>query len=168
MSLYGIDETGDYYRRKWDFVKKLAESAKMRRVLVTGSRTWTDGRIIARAFLGLLDLGEPITIVHGACERGADALAHERAHPLGFGVERHPADWKKHGHAAGPIRNREMVATLDPERDLVLAFWDGASKGTLGTIKLARDRGVTVRVYRSDGHYAEYRKDSLTTFEPML
>lgn len=123
----------------------------MKRVLVTGSRTWTNGAAIAGALSSLLDLNEPITIVHGACKRGADDIAHRLANALGLGIERHPADWKTHGRGAGPIRNRDMVDSLDPATDLVLAFWDGKSPGTLNTIELARDRHVTVKVFKSDG-----------------
>ena len=45
-----------------------------------------------------------------------------------------PADWKKYGKSAGPIRNREMLK-MDP--DIVLIFHDDPknSKGTKDCVK---------------------------------
>ncbi len=121
----------------------------MRRVLVTGSRSWRRKYPILRE-IDRLNRDETL-IVHGACRTGADAIADFYARALRFKIERYPADWKKHGRAAGPIRNREMVNSLRPGRDIVLAFWDGESPGTLGTIELARDRGIAVTVFKPDG-----------------
>jgi len=47
------------------------------RVLVTGSRTWTDEQAIRTALASVIRLHGPerVTVVHGACPRGADALA---------------------------------------------------------------------------------------------
>lgn len=41
-----------------------------------------------------------------------------------------PAEWNKHGKAAGPIRNSQMVEA----GDLLLAWWDGQSRGTKNII----------------------------------
>lgn len=53
-------------------------------------------------------------------------------------------DWKKHGKAAGMIRNTDIVK----DSDVVLAFWDGKSKGTLDSIKKAKQFGKLVEVYK--------------------
>ena len=51
-----------------------------------------------------------------------------------------PAEWKKHGKAAGPIRNRKMLQ--DGKPDLVLAFPGG--RGTANMVELATDAGIRV------------------------
>lgn len=88
------------------------------RVLVTGSRDWTEPSVIFDALVGetatMIDV-----IVHGACPTGADAMADYWAKIYGFRVERHPADWEKFGKAAGFKRNAEMVAL---GADVCLAF----------------------------------------------
>jgi hypothetical protein len=61
---------------------------------------------------------------------------------LGYEVEVFEADWRL-GRRAGPERNVRM---LDTKPDLVLAFWDGQSRGTRHTISEARRRNITVRV----------------------
>lgn len=50
------------------------------------------------------------------------------------------ADWTKHGKAAGPIRNKQMLDEGKP--DLVIAFPGGA--GTANMVKLAEEAGVKV------------------------
>ena len=67
---------------------------------------------------------------------------HRRAR-LGYGAARHPADWDKHGKAAGMIRNREMVAL---GADICLAFPIGRSPGTRACIREAQRAGIPVRV----------------------
>lgn len=84
------------------------------RILVTGGRDYTDRAAVARALRHLAALyihgarPEEITLVHGDAT-GADTLAAAVAVKLGWKVEAHPADWKQHGAAAGPIRNQAMV-----------------------------------------------------------
>jgi hypothetical protein len=111
----------------------------LRRVLVCGSRTWTDGARIGRR---LAQLPPGVVIVTGGSV-GADHLAAREAHALGLKVELHPADWIKHGSRAGFIRN---VAMLDSGVQLVLAFWDGQSPGTKHTIREAGRRSIPVEV----------------------
>ena len=104
------------------------------RVLVTGSRTWTDQAAIFAALDGVLREHQMVTVVHGACREGADAIAREwvinsghwewvnassHSRPGMVQAEPHPADWKTHGKAAGFIRNAEMVAA---GADRCLAF----------------------------------------------
>ena len=77
------------------------------RVLVTGSRTWTDEEAIADALAGHWHDGNAL-LVTGACPRGADEIAERIWRSRGGLVERHPADWHT-GRAAGMRRNAAMV-----------------------------------------------------------
>jgi hypothetical protein len=111
------------------------------KVLVCGDRFWTDKDKI-RARLAQLPAGT--IILHGAA-RGADSIAAGIAQSLGFEVRAFPADWNKHGKAAGPIRNREM---LNEKPDLVIAFHPNLaqSKGTKDTVGEAKRRGIPVEL----------------------
>lgn len=111
------------------------------KVLVTGSRDWTDEAVIHQA-LSSLPAGS--SVIHGAA-RGADTIADRVAKSLGFAVRSYPADWPKYGKPAGMIRNREMLEKERP--DLVLAFPMPGSKGTWGMVRIARVAGVTVRIF---------------------
>lgn len=59
----------------------------------------------------------------------------------GITVEPHPADWKRHGRAAGPIRNQKM---LEEKPEMVVAFPGG--KGTADMVKKAGQAGIEVFV----------------------
>jgi hypothetical protein len=120
----------------------------MFRILITGSRDWTDESTLYNAISDLKNWynfqWEDVVIVHGDCPTGADALADHFASQADLTTERHPADWEQFGKFAGPKRNQEMV---DAGADVVLAFPKGLSKGTRGTIKKAQDAGLTVKIY---------------------
>ena len=115
------------------------------RVLVTGSREWTDRGVIRHA---LETLPRDTVIIHGAA-RGVDRIAGEIATELGFMVEPYPADWGTYGRkAAGPIRNRQMLVEGKP--DVVYAFHDDLwkkSKGTKNMANQALHAGVPVILY---------------------
>lgn len=115
------------------------------RVIVTGSRDWTDRGAVRRALAAVADeRGWPgMTVVHGACSTGADVFASQWARDVLLREERWPADWERFGRAAGPRRNAAMVAA---GADLVLAFPLGRSYGTRGCMRLAAAAGIEVRV----------------------
>jgi hypothetical protein len=108
------------------------------RVLVTGSRDWTDGAAIREALRPYS--GEPYrTLMHGGCQ-GADKLAAIEAKKLGWRVVAYPADWRL-GPKAGPERNQRMV---DVGADLCLAFPLPGSRGTYDCAARARRAGIPV------------------------
>ncbi len=114
------------------------------KTLVCGSRDWEDIHAIR---IRMVKLPPHTEIIHGGAP-GADSIAGFLAADLGFTVHVFPADWKKHGKAAGPIRNRLM---LDECPDLVLAFQRRGSRGTQDTIDEAVRRGIAVEVLTPGG-----------------
>ena len=117
------------------------------RLLVTGSRTWDDTRAIDPALAVILARHpEGVLLVHGACRRGADAIAAAyAAHTPGYRTEAHPASWHRHGRTAGHLRNAEMVGL---GADGCVAFLRGVGPGTAATVRLARAAGIPVWLYR--------------------
>jgi hypothetical protein len=114
-----------------------------RRVLITGSRTWTDTATLRAALADAWAAGARV-LVSGACPTGADALAEQCWRRWGGQIERHPADWSRHGRAAGFRRNAAMVATRP---DLCLAFIHNNSRGASHTAGLAEHTGIPTRRY---------------------
>jgi hypothetical protein len=109
------------------------------RVLITGSRTWTDAAVIARALADLhREYGDRLVVVHGACRTGADRIADGWARRHGVRVEAYPADWVT-GRGAGPARNARMVDTAPAA---CLAFIRDGSAGATGCADLAEQAGV--------------------------
>lgn len=68
----------------------------MLKVLVTGSRNWTDVEAIRRDLSGF---PADTLIIHGAA-RGADAIANRVAKEYGYSIARFPARWSKDGRKA--------------------------------------------------------------------
>lgn len=120
------------------------------RILVTGSRNWTDRDAVFNALTDVLtECGHPAdaVVVHGACPTGADRMADEIwSGFLGYPVERHPADWSRFGRGAGPRRNQEMV---DLGADLCLAFLVPGSRGTADCVTRAERAGIPVRKFEA-------------------
>lgn len=120
------------------------------RVLITGSRGWTNREFLwsrLGALLSSVPQGEVLTIVHGAA-RGADTLARqwvEFAQRVGHDVDQevHPylSGW---GRAGGHVRNQAMV---DAGADLVLAFILDNSPGATSLVDKARKAGLLIEEF---------------------
>lgn len=119
----------------------------MFKILVCGSRTARDYEYVKELLFDLTKVfaedDSPLIIVGGAA--GVDSFAEKAAIDLGINYVVYPADWTRYGNAAGPIRNQEMLDKEDP--NLVVAIWDGESRGTLDMIKKSIKYGVDVVVY---------------------
>lgn len=114
------------------------------RILITGSRDWQDANAIHWAIMSVIcKTPGPHIVVHGDC-RGADTLAAKVAADMGCAVEAHPADWRQHGNAAGPIRNHHMVSL---GADICLAFPTYNSTGTWDCVRKAVDAGIHTRIF---------------------
>ena len=51
-------------------------------------------------------------------------------------------DWAKYKRGAGVVRNKQIVEAFD----LIIAFWDGKSKGTKNSINTAKKMDKEVRI----------------------
>lgn len=117
------------------------------RILVTGSRSWTDQDIIHLTLHYLTRKHPDVVVVHGHCPRGADAIADRWARRNGVQVEQHPADWSAQGNAAGMIRNANMVKL---GADICLAFIKDKSRGASHCLGLAEKAGIDVLSWRTN------------------
>lgn len=88
------------------------------RILITGSRDWTDRRaiedILTAAGALAIASGQRLVVVHGACPTGADRIADAWARwhqnrGQAFDIEEHPARDFGPWPACGPRRNAHMV-----------------------------------------------------------
>jgi hypothetical protein len=106
------------------------------RVAIVGSRDFPSEQRVRAYVDALFEEGDdpslrPVIVSGGA--RGVDSWACQAALARGWEVDVHPADWDTYGKSAGYRRNQDIVLSSD----LVVAFWDGKSKGTRHSIDLA-------------------------------
>lgn len=99
--------------------------------IIAGSRDVQDFRVVEQAFnAASLQLPAVTEIVSGTA-RGVDRLGEQLTGVKNIPVQRFPADWDKYGKGAGHIRNKQMADYAD----VLIAIWDGKSKGTDNMIK---------------------------------
>lgn len=111
----------------------------MIRVLVCGGRDYTNYKRLNQV-LDIHNIATPFTVVIEGDAKGADRLAGQWARDRKIPLEVYPAEWKKYGNSAGPIRNQRMLEQGKP--DLVIAFH--GSSGTANMISKAKAAGIKV------------------------
>ena len=111
------------------------------KVIIAGGREFNNFGYLEDE-LNVLRDGCGIEVVCGEA-KGADELGKEYAFRNSFPVASFPANWAEHGKAAGPIRNKEMAEYAD----ILVAFWDGKSRGTKNMIDAALKYNLEVHVF---------------------
>lgn len=120
------------------------------RIIVCGGRYFSDRSVVFWALDLLHSRREIMLVIHGDC-RGADRLARSWARRHEVPDLSFRAQWHRHGDAAGPIRNRQMLEDgWMGKIDGVIAFPGGA--GTADMVQQAALRGLKIwRPVRADG-----------------
>lgn len=118
----------------------------MYKVIIAGGRNFNNFELLDSEVSSILNsmINIPMDefeIVSGLAP-GADTLGKEFAKLNNFKLTEFPADWKKYGTAGGPIRNKEMAEYAD----MLIAFWDGKSKGTKNMIELAKKNNLKIHI----------------------
>jgi predicted Rossmann fold nucleotide-binding protein DprA/Smf involved in DNA uptake len=108
------------------------------KIAIVGSRDFHDPQAVTDF---VASLPSDAVIVSGGA-RGVDTWAERAALARGLSVEVHKANWDAYGKRAGFVRNFLIVKSADR----VVAFWDGRSKGTAHSIRVAREIGKDVQV----------------------
>ena len=127
------------------------------RIIVAGGRDFADYNLLFNSLMNVLtDLEEVNTVenksqiefISGTC-RGADVLGEQFAYNFGYSVKRFPAKWDELGKRAGYVRNCDMAKyASEADHGILVAFWDGISKGTRNMIEIAKRYGLDVKVVK--------------------
>ena len=106
------------------------------KIAIIGSRDFDNIELfdfsISRIF-ETYEISNPEIVSGGA--KGADSFAKALAVKNNLPYKEFLPDWKAYGKSAGPKRNKQIVEYSD----LIIAFWDGKSKGTLSSIQFAKE-----------------------------
>lgn len=107
------------------------------KVAVIGSRSWKDVDISPF-------LPKDVTEIVSGGAVGVDTVAREYALAHGLKLTEFLPDYQRFGRRAPLVRNIEIIEYAD----LVLAFWDGSSRGTAFVFRECDKRGIECRVHR--------------------
>lgn len=109
------------------------------KLAIIGSRTFNDYYAAEQVFLKEFREQDITEIVSGGA-KGADLIGKDIAVNFKLKYKEFLPDWQKFGRSAGFRRNQDIIDYCD----LVLAFWDGKSKGTANSIDIATRQGKKV------------------------
>lgn len=119
------------------------------KIIFAGGRDFKDSRLALSEFLLFSNeiteeygLVEPFSEVVSGGARGADLVGEMVAKMCHLPVTRFIPNWDGLGKRAGFVRNSEMADYAD----VLLAFWDGVSRGTKHMIDVAIKKGLIVKV----------------------
>jgi hypothetical protein len=120
----------------------MTKQADTVRIIIAGSRSFTDyKKLMLECDQYIEGCILEIEIVSGTAA-GADQLGERYASERGYEVKRFPPDWNKFGKRAGYLRNKDMA----DYSDVLIAFWDGESRGTKHMIDIAKADGLIVNI----------------------
>ena len=109
------------------------------KVAIIGSRSLTNVEISKY-------IPENVTEIISGGAIGIDTLAEEVADKRRISKSIIRPEYDKYGKKAPLIRNKEIVKRAE----LVIAFWDGKSRGTKFTIDYAKKLNKEVKIYIAD------------------
>ena len=126
----------------------------MMRIIIAGSRSVSESDV--REAVQSCSWAGFVTAVVSGTARGADTYGEMWAKENRLDIHRYPADWKKHGKRAGPLRN----AVMSESAEGLIAVWDGESRGTRSMIDLAAERGLRIAIFNTQTRLIEERAAS--------
>jgi predicted Rossmann fold nucleotide-binding protein DprA/Smf involved in DNA uptake len=113
------------------------------KVAIVGSRHFSEPDRVADY---VRSLPAKASILTGSAS-GVDAAATKAAREKGIPVQVMPASFDEMADASkAAARNQRLVDACD----VLVAFWDGGSKGTRATVERALDSGKEVHVFVAD------------------
>ena len=117
------------------------------KIAIVGTRSFNNYEMLEKILAPYVD-----TCTEEICgeARGADTLGKRWATENSIPVKSFKAEWGKYGAGAGPRRNAEMAVAAD----LVVAFYDGSSRGTTNMLDNAFKQGKkTIVVHYLENYY---------------
>lgn len=115
------------------------------KVAIVGSRNFRGSISLIHDYIYMLP---PDTTIVSGRAIGVDSYAESIANHRGLSTLIFRPQWNKFGPKAGFIRNELIVEAAD----IIVAFWDGKSRGTHDTIMKAKRSGKPVKVVYEDGN----------------
>lgn len=120
------------------------------KIAFIGSRNFCDKKFVQQkvddylmdGWVDFVSKEIPNELVSGGA-KGVDSWAEQIGRDIGAICWIYPPDYLKHGNSACAIRNQLIV----DDADLIVAFWDGKSRGTKMSIDMALKASKQVDIY---------------------
>ena len=110
------------------------------KIAIIGSRTFNDYELVCKTIKELKL--ETMTYMVSGGAKGADSLGEQYAKEHNIPCKIFKPDWNTYGKSAGFVRNKDIINACD----IVVAFWDGKTKGTEHSIMLAKRSNKIVHI----------------------
>jgi hypothetical protein len=124
------------------FLNDFKNNSRPIKVVISGSREFTDYKLFTEILNDLLDKFPDFEIISGKATSGPDLMGIEYSKEHGILCHLYPADWNNIGVPNARIKTnskgRQYNANAGHDRNLIMAeacdfyivFWDGKSPGT--------------------------------------
>lgn len=123
------------------------------KIVIAGSRNFNDYDFLENKINELIKNKQiDITEIVSGKAKGADFLGEKYASLNNISIKEFPANWNLYGKKAGFLRNQEMGNYAD----VLIAFWDGNSKGTKHMIDYMRNLKKQVFVFNFNKQKIKY------------
>ena len=117
------------------------------KLAIVGSRTFSDYEQFKKSISDNYDINDIDCIISGGA-KGADLLGKQFATENHIKLIEYLPEWDKYGKSAGFKRN-ELIWR---EADEGIAFWNGESKGTQHSFKLAEKLNKKIKIVLIDSN----------------
>lgn len=104
-------------------------------IAIVGGRDFDDYDLLKKTLNNFIENKSFLNAIVSGGAKGADTLAEKYAAELQVDMIVYKPNHKKHGRLAALHRNTEIIETSD----IVFAFWNGKSRGTLDSITKAKN-----------------------------
>lgn len=127
------------------------------KLAIVGSRQKVTAKNVFLA-LDKFRLNKKIDLIISGGAPGVDTFAARWAQKNQIKLKVFRPDWKKFGRSAGAIRNQQII----DECDEVAIFWNGESKGTMITFKMAQKKQKPIYLFFAGAELLEMWQRGLT------
>lgn len=103
-------------------------------IAIVGGRDFNDYDLLKNTLNNYIENKSFLSAIVSGGAKGADTLAEKYAEEIGVEMIVFPPNYEKYGRLATLHRNTEIIVASD----IVFAFWNGKSRGTLDSITKAK------------------------------
>ena len=131
----------------------MVEGRTQYRIVIAGSREFVNYPLgedfIIECIRKLPQFDKDLAEIVSGTAKGADKIGEEFSYNYNITVKQFPADWDNYGSRAGYIRNEQMAKYASEEGyiGVLIALWDGKSKGTKNMIDNANKYGLKTFIF---------------------